>query len=307
MTEAPTVIRDDLGRPEWEALLADAGRSPLEQGWAYGDAYAGQGARLLARRAVIERDGRALAMVQVLERNFPTGPRWARIIRGPVWLNQIPDRGVLAAIKSEYRLRRGALLVWMPELPDGAESVAMMRAAGLRRMATGYSSAWIDLSVSEDVLRARLHQKWRNALGTAERAHLIVQRRADDRHLDWLLKHYESHKRKVRYSGPSAAWVRDLVAAGAAPLTLRALVGDQPVAGVLFLRHGASATYYVGWTGEEGRRHNAHNLLLWRALAELQKSARSLDLGGITPTAPGPARFKLGLGGAFFTLSGTYI
>lgn len=302
------MIRDCVSRQEWEVLLAEAGRSSLEQCWAYGEAYARQGTRLRARRAVVERDGRPLAMVQVLERSFPTGPRLAQIIRGPVWLNQAPDCGALTAIRSEYRIGRAALLVWMPELPDGAESVAMMRAAGPRRMATGYSSAWIDLSAPEDVLRARLHQKWRNALGKAEDAQLTVQRRIDDRHLAWLLGQYESHKRMVRYSGPSPALVKNLVSAGAAPLTLRALVADQPVAGVLFLRHGASATYYVGWAGEEGRRRNAHNLLLWRGLAELKKEgARWLDLGGVNAAAPGPARFKLGLGGTFFTLSGTYI
>lgn len=308
MTEGPSAIRDVVDRSEWEALLSEAGRSSLEQCWAYGEAHAGQGARSRVRRAVVERGGQPVAMVQVLERTFPAGLGLAQIIRGPVWLNQGPSRDVLAAIKAEYRIRRGMLLVWMPELPDGPESIAMMRAAGLRRMATGYSSAWIDLSAPEDVLRAQMHQKWRNALEKAELAQLTVQRRSDDRHLTWLLGHYETHKRKARYSGPSAAWVKDLVSAGAVPLTLRALSVDRPVAGVLFLRHGASATYYVGWAGEEGRHRNAHNLLLWRGLTALKESGvRWLDLGGVNAAAPGPARFKLGLGGAFFTLSGTYI
>ena len=45
--------------------------------------------------------------------------------------------------------------------------------------------------------------------------------------------------------------------------------GSDPVAGVQFLRHGSAATYYLAWTGPEGRAAHAHNLLLWAGVGRL--------------------------------------
>jgi len=48
----------------------------------------------------------------------------------------------------------------------------------------------------------------------------------------------------------------------------------------VFLRHGAAATYHAGWTSNEGRRLNAHNLLLWRGVLALREAGAGwLDLG----------------------------
>lgn len=72
------------------------------------------------------------------------------------------------------------------------------------------------------------------------------------------------------------------------------------------MRHGASATYAVGWTDDAGRRTRAQNLLLWRAIPELKAhGTKWLDVGGINAAGCGVGRFKMGLGGAFFTLTGT--
>ena len=86
------------------------------------------------------------------------------------------------------------------------------------------------------------------------------------------------------------------------------LAGAAPLAGIVLIRHGASATYYAGWTSPEGRRLKAHNLLLWRGIGALREAGTDwLDLGGVDPAVPGVARFKLGLGGEAFTLAGTYL
>lgn len=304
MTKAPTLVWDRCSRTTWDDLLTRAGQSPIEQSWAYGEALKGT----TARRGVVDADGDTVAMVQMFERRILSRARLAQIIRGPVWLTDEPDHRVFAMIKKTFQLRAGTLLVWMPELVDHPDSIAAMRNAGLRRMTTGYSSAWVDLTRPADELRRTLHGKWRNALQVAERGGIEVDIRQDARDLDWLLGHYEAHRKDRRYAGPSAEFVRAMVQAGPAFLILRASVGSQPVAGILLIRHGASATYYVGWTAPEGRRVNAHNLLLWRGVLALRDSgALWLDMGGINAAAPGVARFKVGVGGAFYTLSGTYL
>ena len=304
MTEAPTLRWNSSTPPEWDALLSQAGRSPLEQSWAYGEGL--KNTRSL--RGIIARGEEPIALVQAFERRVLSRFRLVQILRGPVWLAGEPDARTLRLIKEEFRARAGALLVWMPDLPAGKDSEKLMHAAGLRRMATGYSSAWIDLRKTDDQLHRSLHGKWRNALRAAKRHATEVDVSENKQHLDWLLERYESHRRAARYAGPSHQFARAMVDAGAQIVLLRASVRARDIGGILMVRHGASATYFIGWSNDEGRRVNAHNLLLWRGMMALKdRGVEWLDIGGINAASPGVARFKMGIGGEFFTLTGTYI
>lgn len=309
---------DDCSRGDWDTYLAACGKSSLEQSWAYGSAVAAVGGRRV-QRGVIRCDGEPLAMVQafVLRRFLPAS--LVQILRGPLWLrgcNSEERRAAYRAIRDRFRWRRRELLVWMPELPEAPESERLMRATGCRRMVTGYSSLWLDLRQDSAALRAALHGKWRNALRRSENRGLRVRSGPGEARLDWLLERHEAFRRKAGFVGPPAALVR-AIAADAAREELHVLGAyddaaddrSEPLAGILLFGHGRSATYYVGWTSAAGRRAQAHNLLLWRAIEALKASGTQwLDLGGVDARhAPGVARFKLGLGGKLFTLSGTYI
>jgi len=85
--------------------------------------------------------------------------------------------------------------------------------------------------------------------------------------------------------------------------------GRDPVAQMLFLRHGGGATYHIGHTTGRGRALSAHNLLLWNAMCWLAaKGHRRLDLGLIsTDKAAGLARFKLATGATARALGGTWL
>ena len=193
---------------------------------------------------------------------------------------------------------------------DDPRSAALIEGAGLRRVVTGYSSAWLDLRQDREALLAGLHGKWRAALRRAEREDLTVAEDARQRQWQAALMLYESFRRKKRFVGLSADFIAALAAADrTAALSLTARRGGTPVAGVILLRHGASATYTASWTSDEGRAGQAHNLLLWRAVETLKVGgAQWLDLGGLnTESQPGLARFKLGLGGEVFTLTGSYL
>jgi lipid II:glycine glycyltransferase (peptidoglycan interpeptide bridge formation enzyme) len=78
---------------------------------------------------------------------------------------------------------------------------------------------------------------------------------------------------------------------------------------MMFLLHGASATYHIGWTTEAGRDAYAHNLILWKAIEELKaRGIQQLDLGSVnTIRSAGVARFKLRTGGSVLTLAGSYL
>ena len=92
-------------------------------------------------------------------------------------------------------------------------------------------------------------------------------------------------------------------------LGVEAKLGGDRAGGMLFLRHGSTATYHIGWSSPDGREENASNLLLWQAIRLLKKKGvATLDLGGVdTDHAPGLAHFKLGLGGRPLSQSGTWL
>jgi hypothetical protein len=306
---------DSSDRSRWDRLVEQAGQSSLEQSWAYGEAVAAT-SRVRVRRAVVGRDGNPLAIVQAFTRRVGGLGILVRIVRGPLWLSPITsnDRhAIISSIAGTWRLRRRELAVWMPELVAGPSSDDIMQRCGMRRMVTGYTSAWIDLRQSPEAMLRNLHGKWRNMLRAGERQDLAVEPvTGPGPDLDWLLDRYDTFRRKRRFLGPEPDLVRAYASSTGNPndvVVMRASINDVPVAGLLLLRHGAAATYYVGWTGDEGRRRRAHHVLLWRGMLELRGAGVSwLDLGGINgASAPGVARFKLGVGGEVFTLAGTYI
>ena len=308
------ILWDSCDRQRWTRLLQQAGKSSLEQSWAYGEAISAH-ARQSLRRGLLVRGEEPLALVQVFARHLAPLGYLNRVLRGPVWIEpELDDQtrlDLLRAIRASFRLRRRELLLWLPELPDDPSSEAALRSLGSRRMVTGYSSAWLDLSRSEGELRAGLHVKWRNALKSAERGKLRIKASHGGRVMADSLARYDSFRRGKRFLGPDGGFIARIAEAGQRDketLLLNAELGGEAVAGIVLVRHGASATYFAGWTSPEGRRHNAHNLLLWQGICRLREAGTQwLDLGGINPAAPGVARFKLGLGGKVFTLTGTYI
>ncbi len=297
---------------DWERLLRQAGQSSLEQSWPYGDAVVELHGAAVTRR-IIAHGGQPVALVQGFRtRDFKLASI-NRILRGPVWLTDLPQEDKLETLRlihREFRTRRTDLLFWLPELPDTHESRRLMGALGMRRMVTGYATAWLNLRPSEESLLGGLHGKWRNGLRTAEGAGLRIRTAGRTRIVDEALDAYDSFRRNQRFIGPPAALIRQIRQASSSAIQIwQASQSSETVAGIAMARHGASATYLAGWTGEQGRTTNAHNLLLWRAVIELHEAGiQWLDLGGIdTQTAPGLARFKLGLGGVLETQAGTYL
>ena len=265
---------------------------------------------------MIYRGEAPLAAVQVLENARLPGVSITQLLRGPLCIEHPLDhaarRNLYRLVRRAFRVRRRELLFWMPELLDAPECHGLMRACGMRRMVTGYSSIWVDLSKSTEILRGALHGNWRNQLRGGEKSKLHVHTSHGGKHFEWLLDNYETFRRRTRFVGPSASFVRALSNTDLADedmIVLTALRRTEPVAGILLLCHGNAATYYVSWTGAEGRRSNAHNLLLWRGTLALRERGKAwLDLGGVnTSTAPGVARFKMGMGGELFSLAGTYM
>lgn len=237
-------------------------------------------------------------------RLFPFRRPLKMLSRGPFWPEPVTDDIRHAAL---CKLRDANVRI------INAEDIAppVLTAAGYRQIMTPASVALMDLRHGPDVRRALMSIKWRNALRKAEAADLRMTTRAYQNTTDrWLLDEDEKQQaaRGYRALPGTVTQAYSVMNKGQAIIVTASRVA-VPIAAMIFLRHGSAATYHVGWTSDEGRACNAHNLCLATAMDELENlGTQVLDLGSIdTVVSPGLARFKLGAGAQVKTLGGTWL
>jgi len=198
--------------------------------------------------------------------------------------------------------------------PDRPLDDAMaLETTGLWRVMTGYSTILLDLRRPLEDLRAGLDGKWRNRLAKAEAdAAFSVRVEPSLPECQRLLERESQQRAEKKFLGLPTDFVTRYIDAApsreAGFAVSYAQDRKETVAAMLFLVHGSSATYHVGWASEAGRKANAHNVLLWRGIEHLRRiGVQTLDLGGVNSRdLPGITRFKLGTGGQVATLAGTY-
>ncbi len=305
------VVWDSRHSPEWDRLHA-AQTAALQQDFAFGLALQALGTDVL--RAQLFDQGKLIGIAQFVVRRLGGLFGVALCSRGPVWADGVdPGQRQLGCKLMARSLpqRRPRVVLFAPPAGAGANPVEV---PGMTRVITGEASVVIDTTADESDLRAGLHQKWRNRLAAAERSSLQVHRCGDKyAQYRWLLDREGVQRQARSYRALPAefvpAWQQAVGGQRSALLTVRADLGREAVAAMMFLVHGASATYHLGWTNDQGRELSAHNLLLWRALPMLARlGVRQLDLGGInTQRGASLARFKLGTGGQLVQHPGTFL
>lgn len=319
---------DPRHSPAWDELH-EASVGPLQQHYAFGQAMQALGSRCL--RARISREGELFGIAQFMARR-PLGLLGLALCsRGPVWrAGSSPQMQAQACqlMAGSVPLRRPRFALFGPEegqveSPEAPETSGEPHPAkpgglaGLTRVFTGDATVLLDLTASDDQLRRALHPKWRNRLVAAEASALKFQRVGEKpAQYQWLLEREGLQRQARAYRALPAsfvpAWqvaIASITPERSAMLTIRCDLGREAVAAMMFLLHGRSATYHLGWSNDDGRQHNAHNLLLWRALALLREQGiAQLDLGGVnTQRGASLARFKLGTGGRIAENPGTYL
>jgi len=304
------VTWDAIDAATWDAHHARTGAA-LQQDWAYGACMKILGVHVL--RAWVTRDSAPIALAQFIVRYF--GGQLASMALcslGPVWLVPVTAKEkelAYQALKKTIPLNKLRLVLFTPAQEAGAD----LGLSPWRRVMTGQSTVVIDISKSVDDLRAGLDRRWRLPLAHAEKSDLKIHRvGTNPGQYRWLLDAEMQQREKRGFIGLPLQFFDLYVQSRQQPskniLTMRADIGRDRVAGMMFLIHGESATYQVGWTSEEGREQNAHHLILWHAIEELQsRGVRVLDLGGVnTIRSAGVARFKISTGGRVVTYAGSF-
>ncbi len=298
-----------------EELFSRIPRSNLLQSPAYGQTMARLNNQRL-RQAVILMDGEQAGIVQLLEAGlFNNRILGAHLDRGPLWLEPYGSsedfRAFLAELRREYPRKFGRRMRLIPEVPETQENQKTLITEGFKRRSESYETLWLKLDRPLAELRGRLNPKWRGHLNKAERQNLSVLWDGQGSLLAFFLAGYQKDKAEKKYDGPSPRTLSVLTQAFLkrknAYIGCASLDGE-PLAGVLIMCHGKSATYQAGWTSQAGRERCAHHLLLWEALRVLKERAiDDFDLGGINETqSKGVKAFKEGLGGTLVQTPGLW-
>ena len=298
-------------RESWERLFARVEFPHLTQAWCYGEGKRAQGWSV--ERLVFQDEDGPIALCQVLVRRFLGLPIIARVNRGPVFLHESSSREVhdrvYSALRRRWSFGRRGLLLIAPALPFDDASAALLRSAGFRqRRPGGWGSALIDLQRPLDAIRAGVASTWRNRLNASLKSGVEVRIRDDREAFDWMLEGHATNMAVKGFVGPEVRFLRAMIDADPNSFrVVQGLIDNVPSAGILVARFGAHAEPYLCWTGEAGRRANAHNLLYWTAISEMKiAGCRAVDLGGYTTTEKYGA-FKRGMKGDEYRLCGEWL
>ena len=302
---------EHLPQAEWEEFHA-LHHGALQQAWAYGEALTSLGVTML--RAMVWQDDRLVAMAQFMCKRMLGYISLASCTRGPVFSPEVSPAQraeIYKRLRQSIPLPRLKVVLFSPDRT--AEQVDRTETRGMSRVMTGYATVLLDLKAPLPTLKAHLEGKWRNRLNKAlSNDKIRVHVQPSLKRCEWLLGKELDQREAKKFHGLPTEFVQAYIAAAADHrqvfVMAYAELGKNTIGGMLFLIHGRVASYHMGWADDQGRQLNAHNVLLWQAMAYLQDMGiEVLDLGGVnTHDLPGISRFKLGTGGRAVTLAGTY-
>jgi lipid II:glycine glycyltransferase (peptidoglycan interpeptide bridge formation enzyme) len=308
----PCTVRLVTDLRQWGKHFSQVPMPFLEQSAAYGEMKR-KDRKLRITRYAFDIDGSTVAICQVLTK-YCCGIRIAsRIERGPLFLDTFPSwevrRSVLHAIRRRWKTFGAGPMEIQPALDNSAENCALLADLGFLDMKTQpYWSTAVDLQPEVDTIRSRLAPKWRNQLKKAEQGGLAFRssRKLDD--LEWMLDRHTENMLSKGFQHPSRAMLKLHYFEDPANFhIMQAICERQPIAGIVVVKFGQKAEYYVGWFGTLGRKFNSGNFLLWNAALEMKKAGCVLlDLRGLNPDHK-YTDFKLGMRGAEYRLLGKWL
>lgn len=315
--ESTLDVRAVADRDEWDALFARVAQPHLPQSWAFGEATRNavdwrlrrrplDAGGWRPRRLVFERQGSPIAICQLLEKPL-AGVRWAALAdRGPLFLDPEPStettRDVYRALRKARRYF-GLVLILVPPLLEDPGNSHLLTEAGFRpRYVGGFRSTRVDLTLDEDAMFKKLKSKWRNQFRSGLKSNPSITFSSSPTDTEWMIDRHIENMQDKGFNAPEPALVRALYEAAPENFFVgRAILDDEPVAGLAAVTFGQAGEYYIGWVSETARKKNVNNVLFWETALELRRrGCHTFDLGGMRAGATEP--FKTGMGGNEYQL-----
>ena len=304
-----------ISEHEWDEFVAAEPWGSFLQTAAWGRFKERWGWRV--RRVAVERDGALAAGAQVLFRPLPLGRSVAYVPRGPV--APPDDPGLLAALLDEvHRAARGSgalLLTVEPnwELPtQGTEHLGRIGFRPGAEAMQAEATLMLDLRPAEEDLLAGMRPKWRyNVRLSARRGVVVREGGAED--FSIYARLMAATGERDRFEVRPRGYYEDAWRAfGDDGKLFVAEYEGRPLAAIIVVKTGATATYLYGASSDEERNRMPNHALQWAAIRWAKSSGcERYDFWGIPPEVPddgeveqygegglwGVYRFKQGFGG----------
>lgn len=267
----------------WERILSESHISNITQDWRYGDIKTKADGWVL-KRYMIKDCNQDVGVVQVLIKKICGVSVACRVNKGPIFIESYANIDneiiVIEHIRRKTPLRP---FLYVPYAPYTVANLGKMVNKGWKIWDQfGFPTGEVDLSLTEDQIRAKLDSKWRNQLKTAEKKGYVI--RSDFDRFDEMLELYQEEQKEKNFKGVPMLMLREMEKEPS-PLKIFYVVNEKNeiIAFDMFYIHSNAATYYIGWNNsEEGRRNYLNNLLLFHsAIALKNMGMKKLDLGGI--------------------------
>lgn len=310
---------------QWDSHWQRLPKANMLQCWQYGTAKEQADGWRALRFLVSESRGYPVALAQILTRSLPLLGGIARLNRGPLLLDELPEDQMieraseaLRALLREARRRHWWVVQFAPELPDTENVRQRLTQLGLRRRpGSAWASGRLALGVDEQAILMGLNGKWRNCMRKGKRLGVeVISQHGSGSEQDLLIGSYAALQRAKGFEGLSetlirclakqqnTSWQFDLFVARMA----NAPANDDPLGMLVSIRHGDTATYLIGSTNDRGRQMQANSVLLWQAILHAKHSGCAwFDIGGLNAATPkGIAEFKQGLNAIPYALAGEW-
>lgn len=297
-------------RKRWNAVLDSSPISNITQDWTYGDVKSRIDGWDI-KRYLFKDKGHDIGVVQLLIKKIGPITMAYRINKGPIFITEYSridnELFVINCIKNQNARRP---FFFVPYAAYSVDNLAKVVKAGWKLWNPfGFPTGEVDLTQTEEQIRAGLESKWRNQLKTAEKNNYVIK--SDYDRFDEMIELYTEEQEEKNFEGVPIPMLMEM-RKEPSPLKILYVLdnSDRIIAFDMFYVHSNVATYYIGWnSSEEGRKNYLNNLLLFYAAIELKKMGiKKLDLGGIEYIhTESIARFKDGMKPKHFRQIGEFI
>lgn len=301
--------------PVWDGFVHNEPTAHFLQSAAWGTAKAKWG--WSARRVAVKREGILAAGAQVLFRSLPLGRSIAYIPRGPVVADDDPQ--LLKALLDEvHRVSKteGALLLsvepnWA-QPTNGAEQLKQLGFRESQNTIQPSATIMLDIRPSEKEIMAQMHKKWRYNIRLSGRKEVSV-RIGNEEDIDTFFKLTNITGQRNEFGTRPKAYYKDVWRAfGDNACLLIAEYEKKPLASIMVVKTGKTATYLYGASSNEERNRMPNHALQWAGIQWGRDAGCDwYDFWGIPPEVPddgkveefgtgglwGVFRFKQGFGG----------
>lgn len=303
-------VENSIDRADWDNVVEETPLANITQDWKYGDAKTvSQNWRI--DRFISYKNEKPIGVVQVLKKSFMGIDLITRINMGPLLIeeecNIDNELSMVETIKNKFY--RFTPMVYAPRTFMNPEAMIKLLSYDWKTLSIhGFPSGYINIPDELDCFRSAINSKWRNQLKLAEKSGYTLSKDVVD--INTIIEIYKEEQAEKNYKGVDQNLLLAIANMDDSPFRIFHVKNAEGrmIAFDIFYRHGKSATYYVGWNDQEGRKYCMNNYLLYHGALELKKEGvTKLDLGGIdTIKTESIAKFKLGMNPKAYRHMGEY-